>query len=654
MPIIAPPNPETRKIVSLVTDLEQRMRRAEAGLRAAQLKNASITDGGLNIYDDNGVVRTVLGKQEDGSYTAISTNNPNPPPVPAAPQAIEALASIIVRHTGETQSGVGWPADLNHLNIYYADAQNPEDWKPGGSLGTGWPEELPIAPLEYTVYLVCVTAVNHSGKESAKSEVASASPRQVVSNDLIADITSNLELSAGQVTEAAIAAKAVTATKIADNAIETPMITAGAIRGFHIAADQIDSGKIIAQSITARELAALAVIAGKIDTNAVTAGTIAAGAVTAIKLESNLVIASRIIAGTLNGNRVELHPLLGLQAFTSGGTVRSFWLDASTGSGFFMGQVTTAGSGERIVMNPGGNNPNRIQLWASSNAFAYIDTFSEGASAAGITMQSSGGDTRKVGTVWLRQQYAQLGIADSGLVAGSQFYAEPNFVRSRSATVDLIVDQALTAVNGPRRVALINYNTGNAPVVNSSLYYVTATANQYPMLFSPPFGVGIIWDGGEYIAFVNGNISTYDRVPVEASLFRQVSDSRMKESVSDIEWSALDLIKRNPAKKWKRKQGPQRRSIPGDLSTPQRAVFNSDGSVKKTSEGDTVFQDVEHKKQEPWYFGPMADNMPPELVHIDTDSDVRKIDLGSMIGVLWKAISELNAEVQSLKDSNGK
>ncbi|HJS82131.1 MAG TPA: hypothetical protein VJ742_04770, partial [Nitrososphaera sp.] len=306
------------------------------------------------------------------------------------------------------------------------------------------------------------------------------------------------------------------------------------------------------------------------------------------------------------------------------------WIDAATGSGFFMGQIATAGTGERIVMNPGGSNPSRIQFWATSNAFAYVDTFSEGTTAAGITMQASGGDIRRVGTVWLRQAYAQLGIADSSLRAGSQFYAEPNFVRCRSATVDLIVDQALTAVNGPRRVAILNYDTSGNPVVNSGIYYITATANQYPMLFSPPFGVGIIWDGGGYIAFVNGNTSTYDRVPVEASLFRQVSDSRQKQNITDFGFSALDTVVRNPAKKWKR------RNI----------------GVRTAPKEDPMFPNTPPKRREdPWYFGPMADNLPPELVHIDPDSEMRKIDLGSMIGVLWKAIEELTVKVGGGKNA---
>jgi len=475
-----------------------------------------------------------------------------------------------------------------------------------------------------------VTAVNHSGKESAKSVPVSGDPRQVVPNDLIEDITSNLTLSANSVTEAALAAGAVTATKIADNSIESPKIVAGAILGVHILADQIDGSKLTAQAITAREIAALAIVAGKIDVNAVTAGTIQAGAITAIKLEANLLLSSRVVAGSLSGNRVEMHPTLGIQAFTSGGAVRSFWLDAATGSGFFMGQIATAGTGERIVMNPGGNNSNRIQFWSSSNTFGYIDTFTEG-TAAGMTMQASGGDTRKVGTVWLRQAYAQLGIADTGLVASSQFYAEPNFVRCRSATVDLIVDQAITPINGSRRVVMLNYDTSNQPVPNSALYYITATANQYPMMFSPPSGVGIIWDGGGYIACINGNTTTYDRIPIEASQFRIGSDSRGKRDVSDFGWSALDTVVENPAKKWKR---------------------HSEG-VHKVPQEDPLFPQTKPRTtahNDPWHFGPMADDLPSELVHIDPDSGMRKLDLGSMIGVLWKAVQELTEKVERLSE----
>lgn len=635
--IIAPPNPESRQITAMLTDLEVRMKRAEAGLRSAQLGNSSITNGGLNVYDTNGNVRTVIGRQADGTYNAVSTNNPNPPPVPAAPIAIPGIASITVRHTGETASGVQFPADFSHLNIWYALVQNPDDWIAGGSL-LKFPDELPIAPLEYTTYLIAVSAVNLSGKESDKSQSVSAAPNQVVPNDLIEGWMNELTLSANSVTEAALAAGAVTATKIADNSIESPKIVAGAVLSRHILADQIDGSKLTVQAITAREIAALAVQAGKIDVNAVTAGTIAAGAVTAVKLETNLLITSRFIAGSLNGNRVEIHPLQGLQAFTGGGTVRSFWIDAATGSALLIGEIRTAQTGARIIINPGNVQPDRIQFWpdavGGSVDYAYIDSFPEGQVDTGILMQASGGQSTRVGTIWLRRAYAALGIADNNLLVNSHFYAEPNFVRARSATVDLICDQAVTPINGARRVAILNYNTSGAPVVNSSLYYITATANQYPMMFSPPFGIGLIWDAGGYIAVVNANTSTYERAVIEASQFRIGSDSRGKRDISEFGWSALETVTANPAKKWKR-HSLGARTVPKD-----DPMFVPDSPIPHTPD--------------PWNFGPMADNLPEELVHTDRDSGMRKIDLGAMIGVLWKAVEELSAEVATLKQKRNR
>lgn len=648
MPIVAPPNPETRQIVTVITDLEVRMKAAEAGLRAAQLDNASLQGSGLNVYDETGAVRTRIGRQSDGSYTATSLNNPNPPPVPSSPIVISAIASLIVRHTGETKDGSGWPADLDHLNIYYTEAQNPQDWgnwHAGGSLGTGWPEELPISPLEYTEYLVVVTAVNHSGKESAPSDPVSGTPSQVVPADLIQGWMDSLALSANSVTEAAIQANAVTTTKIADNSVSSPKVIAGAILSAHIAADQIDGGKLTAQAITARELAALSVTANAMAANAVTVGTIQAGAVTAIKLEANLILGSRIVAGSSTGNRVELHPTQGIQAFSAGGSNRTFWLDAATGNALLIGEIRTAVAGTRIVMNPGGANPDRIQFWPDDVGgvadFAYIDSFPDGAVDTGITMQSSGGQTSKVGTIWLRRAYAAIGIADNGLGAGSQFYAEPNFVRCRSATIDLMVDQALTAVNGPRRIAMLNVDTSNNPVINSSLFYGTATANQYPILYKPEFNMGLIFDGGGYFAFVH-NDATYSRAIVEASEFRVSSDSTGKHSIGNFAWSALDVVRGNPARKWKRVQG-EGQGVQHEHVGPQRAIA-------QRPDGTTKFTPTTLPKDDGWQFGPMADNMPEDLVYIDPDTGARKLGVVSMIGVLWKAVEELSAEVKRLSN----
>lgn len=91
-----------------------------------------------------------------------------------------------------------------------------------------------------------------------------------VPQEVIDQITADLELADGAVTEAKLAAAAVTVTKIADNSISSPKVIAGAIQADHLAVDSVAAGKIAANAVTAREIAALSVTAGKIAAGAVT------------------------------------------------------------------------------------------------------------------------------------------------------------------------------------------------------------------------------------------------------------------------------------------------------------------------------------------------------------------------------------------------
>ncbi|MET7808654.1 hypothetical protein [Micromonospora chersina] len=107
-----------------------------------------------------------------------------------------------------------------------------------------------------------------------------------VPQEVIDQITADLELADGGVTEAKLAAGAVTETKIADDSISTEKVIAGAIQTLQLAADAVAAGKIAADAVTAREIKALAVTAEKIAANAITASKIAAGAITTDKLPS--------------------------------------------------------------------------------------------------------------------------------------------------------------------------------------------------------------------------------------------------------------------------------------------------------------------------------------------------------------------------------
>jgi hypothetical protein len=630
MVVIAPPNPETRSITTNLTDLEKRMRRAEAGLRAAQLGNSSLNASGIAIYDQFGMYRGTLGVQADGTVAATSVNNPNPPPVPAAPIVVPGIASLIVKATGETESGEGWPADFSHVNIYTARAANSEEWTLRGSLFP-IPNELPIAPLEYEEYYVTVTAVNYSGKESAKSQIASGTPSQVVPQDLIDGIFADVALAENAVTEAVIAAKAVTKTKIGDAAIESPHITAGAILSEHIAVGQIQAGHIIAGAITAGKIAALAITADKVAANAIIVGKIAAGAVTAVVLEANLVLASQIIAGSATGSRVRLHPLMGLEAFRPDGVTRTLWADAATGNVSLVGTVQAGTGNDRVVIQPNSSSGvPEILFYSLPNNPAYINAVptsvngtSIDSTAIGINSGPRPNIPDRQTTIFLRPDRLTIGYTEVGSASGrgGGAYFDANIATLDSAQSSNGVIRSSVIVGNTnvnilaQDIFLTRRNSSGGTLSGSQLGYTTSTGSNYPHLYAVSHGVGLVFDGsqGGYVACVQNG--TLTRLVLEASSFRIGSDLSLKDDVEDIDFDAIETIVAAPSQKWKLK---------GD----------------KTKQGNNA----------PWHFGPMANDLPPVLRQID-DNGIAKIDLGSMIGILWAGVKDLAQRVDELENS---
>ena len=97
---------------------------------------------------------------------------------------------------------------------------------------------------------------------------------------------------------------AITAEKIAANAVTAAAIAAGAITTAKLAAGSITAGIIAADAVTAVHIAAAAVTAGAIAANAVTASTIAASAVTATALAAGSVTTAKIATGAVTANEI--------------------------------------------------------------------------------------------------------------------------------------------------------------------------------------------------------------------------------------------------------------------------------------------------------------------------------------------------------------
>lgn len=212
MVVVSPPNPESRQIAQYLADLELRMSRIETGLRTVQLSNSSLEGAGIAMYDSDGHYRGMMGFHPDGT-TALTSVNPQAPPVPRPPLVTAAMGCLVVSHAGDNVNGESNPADFSHLNVYTASASVPGVRTFVGTI-IPVPGEFVISDLDYINYVVTVTAVNMGGTESGFSVGSAGTPLHVDGPDLAANSVTATKISAGSVTATKLEANLVLATRI--------------------------------------------------------------------------------------------------------------------------------------------------------------------------------------------------------------------------------------------------------------------------------------------------------------------------------------------------------------------------------------------------------------------------------------------------------
>ncbi|MFI9276034.1 hypothetical protein ACIGXM_35920 [Kitasatospora sp. NPDC052896] len=300
----------------VITQLAQRIAALEAALpelsRSSRLAHSSVDDGALTVTAE-GKVRAIIGQQPDGT-TALNVVNGPPPPVPQPPTATSVLGGVLVTGAGEWADSAVCPLDFSRIEVhaYRAPGHDPDtttlvstiESPRGGSI---------VVPTQVPIW-VRLVARTTSGRASAASREATASPAKVVADEVLAGVVGQLQLADGAVTAAKTAIGAITAPAIADGAITTgklaaaavtaQTIAAGAIQAGAIAADAVAAGTIAAEAVTGREIKALSITGDKIAANSITAGQLAAGAVTATALSADAINGRTITGVTIQGATV--------------------------------------------------------------------------------------------------------------------------------------------------------------------------------------------------------------------------------------------------------------------------------------------------------------------------------------------------------------
>ncbi|MCK7627241.1 hypothetical protein MUU72_29800 [Streptomyces sp. RS10V-4] len=328
----------TNQIANLAARLAAVERRLASTARTAQLAYSSIEDGAINVFDQDGSLRAVIGQQPDGT-TGINIVNGPPPPTPAPPTVNSVLGGVAAAWDGNFVDSVAAPLDFARIEVHAAglDSFTPSAATLCGTLDSPRGGTLTI-PADQPLY-VRLLVRNTSGAASAPSAQAGpVGPAPVIAQEVLDGIISETKLARDAVTSAALALGAVNTSAIADDAITTPKLLAGAVTTDKLFASSVTAEKIAALAVTTDKLSALAVTADKVATNAITAAKIAAGAIDATHIKAGAITADKLDAGAINGKVV------------TGATIR------------------TADSGRRIVLNPSSDSEPALEIYSGSSS----------------------------------------------------------------------------------------------------------------------------------------------------------------------------------------------------------------------------------------------------------------------------------------------
>src|ERR1044071_7137653 len=99
---------------TVLARLEKRLAAVE---RASRLSSASLDNTSLQVRDDSGSLRALVGQQGDGT-TAINIVNGPTPPTPTAPVVAPALAALTVTWDGTFANAVASPMDWMRCEVH--------------------------------------------------------------------------------------------------------------------------------------------------------------------------------------------------------------------------------------------------------------------------------------------------------------------------------------------------------------------------------------------------------------------------------------------------------------------------------------------------------------------------------------------------------
>ncbi|KUL23225.1 hypothetical protein [Streptomyces regalis] len=202
------------------TDIGTRLARLErllrSTVRAPKLVNASIESGAIDVYDESGSLRAVVGQQPDGTSGVVAVNGPRPP-TPSVPEVEPVLGGLRITWDGSFADAAAAPLDLSRVQVHVLTSASmvPDARWPTATIEAASGASVTVAVNHYGSLWVRLVAVNTSGAPSIPSDAVHTTARRAVSGDLGNAVVQQGHIAVGAITTPHLAVGSVTPDQLA-------------------------------------------------------------------------------------------------------------------------------------------------------------------------------------------------------------------------------------------------------------------------------------------------------------------------------------------------------------------------------------------------------------------------------------------------------
>ena len=680
----------TYSLPATLANFEDRLRNLEKGSNSASLQNSAVIGTSIGFFDDDGTPRAYVGAQNDGTYAIIYGNGPKPP-VPTAPTVTAMQLGFAIGWDGEFAGGVARPADVARVDVHMSEDSG---FVPNGNtvIGSLMAEGVCSVNADVTQKYFKMVAVT-------TSDVASDPTDGVAKTALPAG-----QLAAGSVTAETIQAGAIKAEDIlVSGSITANMLASNLVLGSRIISGETSGGRVEMNTTGLQayhpngRLSWQVTRDGQMEWfdptdssyyNRSTIDVAADGKMSFRNKATDLKTMEFDASGNFNvynpagktmlnitnqGLFQVFSPDTGYRTFAvksdgqvyasrnvSGVETPTFVIDKN-GDVLITGRYRTGISGARMEIFPS---------WTGTgfSGSGQISFYSPSEYVSSIYGSSYTKGTTQLPAIYIRTQERPDGWFGMSRFGGPSFSFthdcfnnnfNNNGLTSRAA---LWIDDTRVFIKGGTRPVEANYGDGNwcaslnlpsegnpftsnnaAPHLVSQ-YRSGSTSLTCGVTFDSRNGYAAVLynDGGLHVDDWRGNFAN-----VYARDFIKSSTVQAKEDFQEMPDSPLEVLRQAPSTLWSYKDDPDHNLQAGPIAEDLPSWLTTEKPPVMEPGGETTIEEGIGRSKVIKGAGDQQNEI------VEDAKPNAAVGLGSMMGVLWEAIRELDREVDELRAASG-